>query len=350
MDTSRKWFLAATVQFVFLAILASSAAADDKAFTLDGKTVPEVVASVNGIEVKVNVLEREMMAYKMVSARQGKKVSADSEMGIARKILNKEIEKELIYQKARKMDVQVPSEIVLKELKKIEDQFPSVPFFERALAMQKLTRGMLREKIEKQLVSEKYLRKAIFPKVDVKESRAKEFYDKNADSFIKPEMYHVRHIFVAKLADSEGKTDDKDAAAKAKRIVDGINAEAKKKIERAAKKVKAGGDFVKLVKQFSEDEATVEKGGDLGVLLPETTIPAVAKAMTKLKKGETSGVITSQFGYHIIQLTDKIPSQKATYDEVKADILNILSKKEAEKLRDALLVELKKTAEIQIFI
>ncbi len=350
MITGRKLFPAILVPFVLIPLLASWAVAADKPFTLDGKSVPKVVASVNGIELSANILEREMMAYKMISARQGEEVSTDSELPIARKILNKEIEKELIYQKARKVDVQVPTEIVLKELKKIEDQFPSVPFFERALAMQKLTRGTLREKIEKQLVSEKFLRKEIFPKVDVKEAKAKKFYDENAESFIKPEMYKVRHIFVARLAESEGKVDDKEAAAKAKRMVEGINKEAKDKIDAAAKKLKAGGDFVKLVKEFSEDEATVDKGGDLGVLLPETTIPAIAKAMTRLKKGETSEVISSQFGYHIIQLTETIPSQKASFDEVKADILNILSQKEAERLRDDLLKDLKKTAEIQIFI
>ena len=350
MKTGRTIFRTATIQFVLLQTLMSWAAAADTPFTLNGKSIPKVVATVNGIQLESHLLEREMMAFKMVSARQGKKVSTDAELPLARKILDKEIAKELIYQKARKMDVQVPTDIVLKELKKIEEQFPSVPFFEKALAMQKLTRGTLREKIEKQLVSEKFLRREIFPKVNVKESKVKQFYDENAESFIKPEMYQVRHIFVAKLAESEGKTDDKKAAAKAKRIVEGINSDAKKKIERAEAKLKAGDDFVKLVKAFSEDEATVDKGGDLGVLLPETTIPVIAKAMTQLKKNETSEVLSSPFGYHLVQLTDIIPSEKASFDEVKTDILNILSKKEAEKLRDALLIDLKKTAEIQIFI
>ena len=61
-------------------------------------------------------------------------------------------------------------------------------------------------------------------------------------------------------------------------------------------------------------------------------------------------IIESQFGYHLILLTKKIPSSKAKYEEVKSDILNILSKQEAEKMRDALILDLKKTAEIQVFI
>ena len=115
-------------------------------------------------------------------------------------------------------------------------------------------------------------------------------------------------------------------------------------------KLKKGEDFGNLAKQFSEDEATRDKGGSLGTLVPQTTVPEIADEMIRLTLGETSKVIKSSFGYHIIKLNNKIPSQLAPFEEVKADILNLLLVRETEKYKEELLTGFKKTAKIKMFI
>jgi foldase protein PrsA len=320
-------------------------------FTLNGKPVPKVVAQVNDTQLSSEFLEREMVAFKLMSRQQGREIKPESENKIAHKILQGKIEEELIYQKARLASVQVPDEIILKEIAKIEQQFPNPKLFDRALAMQGLTRGSLREKIERQIVAEKYLRKVIVPKIKRDQLDPKGHYKNNQSMFMKPKMYDVSHIFVGTLDDSSQKqVADQASKKKAQRILDGINKEAHDRISTVAGKLDNGKSFSKLAKEFSEDETSKEKGGSLGVLLPETTIPEIAAEMTKLAMGETSGVIKSSYGYHIIRLNKIVASRLATYEEVEADILNLLMVRETQKLKEELLTRLKKNADIKIFI
>ena len=143
---------------------------------------------------------------------------------------------------------------------------------------------------------------------------------------------------------------DPAAKKKAQRILDGINKEAHEKITAIAGKLEKGESFIKLAKEFSEDESSKEEGGSLGVLLPETTITAIAAEMTKLAMGETSGIIQSSYGYHIIRLNKIIASRMAPFEEVQPDILNLLMVRETQKLKEELLIRLKKNADIKIFI
>ena len=323
----------------------------DAPFTLNGRPVPKVVAQVNGTELKAEFLEREMVAFKLMSLQQGREIKPESEDKIARKILQRKIEEELIYQKARLASVQVPDGIILKEIDKIEKQFPDPKLFDRALAVQRLTRGSLREKIERQLVAEKYLRQVIVPKIKRDQLDPKAHYENNQSTFMKPKMYDVSHIFVRTIDDSsQGNVADPEAKKKARRILDGINKEAHDQIAAIAGNLEKGESFNKLAKEFSEDESSKENGGSLGVLLPETTIPAIGTEMTKLAMGETSGILKSSYGYHIIRLNKIIASRLAPFEEVQPDILNLLMVRETQKLKEELLIRLKNNADIKIFI
>jgi parvulin-like peptidyl-prolyl isomerase len=346
-------FLLLFTAILLLTSIATLNAADTtrKPFKLNGKLVPEVIATVNGTDINSEFLEREMVAFELMSSQQGKTVKSESKNKIAKKILEKEIDEELIYQEARMAGVQIPSDIILKEIQKIEEQFPSPGLFERALAMQKLTRGKLREKIERQLVAEQFLRRVLVPKIKVDELSPKEYYQENKETFMKPKMYVVSHIFVSTLDPSaQGNANDPAMQKKAKRILEGVNKGASDKINAVLQKLKKGKDFGKLAKEFSEDDSTRDKAGSLGTLLPQTTIPEIAAEMERLALGETSGVIKSSFGYHIIKLNDIVPSKLAPFDQVKADILNLLLVRETDKLKKDLLTDLKKNAEIKRFI
>ncbi len=323
----------------------------DAPFTLNGRAVPQVVAQVNETKLSSEFLEREMVAFKLMSRQQGREVKPESEEKIARKILQGKIEEELIYQKARLASVQVPDEIILKEIDKIERQFPDPKLFERALAMQRLTRGSLREKIERQIVAEKYLRQVIVPKIKRDQLDPEAHYKNNQSKFMKPKMYDVSHIFTGIVNDSSQRNvADQASKKKAQRIIDGINKEAHDLISSVARKLDKGESFSKLAKEFSEDGTTKEKGGNLGVLLPETTLSAISAEMTKLALGETSGILQSPYGYHIIRLNKIIASRLASFEEVETDILNLLMVRETQRLKEELLTRLKKSADIKIFI
>ncbi|TYR79005.1 peptidylprolyl isomerase PrsA [Priestia megaterium] len=92
--------------------------------------------------------------------------------------------------------------------------------------------------------------------------------------------------------------------------------------EKTAKEVKAkldkGEDFAKLAEEYSTDKASAQKGGDLGFFGAGEMVPAFQEAAYKLKKGEVSAPVKSDYGYHIIKLVDK--KELASYKEMKDEL------------------------------
>jgi parvulin-like peptidyl-prolyl isomerase len=317
---------------------------------ISGKPVPQVVAKVNGTELTSDLLKREMIAYRLLASRQGKTMETKNEEKIARGLLMKAIDDELIYQQGLKQNINIDSATIDRELDHIQTQFPDKKLFLAALAAQRLTFDVLKINIKKTLVKEAFVRANIVSKVQVHDDKVKSFYDKNKDTFIKPETFKISHIYVSIPAPGDGEADSPEDRAKAKEILDWVKNEARKKIDWASLSLKSGKPFTSVAKEFSEDPKTSEKGGDLGFLMKNQTLPEVSSAMVKLKVGEISSVIESSLGFHIIQLTEKKESHPIALAEVKPEILNHLLKLETEKQLKNYLSGLRKKSEIKIFI
>ena len=120
-------------------------------------------------------------------------------------------------------------------------------------------------------------------------------------------------------------------------------------------KIDAGENFASLANIYTDDPSNYVnpdsgKGGDLGFVMKGQTLPEIANAMVKLKAGETSEVIESSIGFHIVQLNNKENSRVIALDEVKPEILNHLLKFETEKLLQSYLSKLRKRADIKIYL
>jgi len=332
-----------------LLLLPHLAYAESETFKLNGKPVPAIVATINGAALSSEKLQSEFIAFKMRSEHQGQKMTAQEEPLIARELLKAEIMKELIAQKARSLDIKITPEKIDREIQNIEDKFPSHTAFITALAFQRLNIKSLKNKIEKTLLEDELIRQEIAPNVKLKNDAVRNFYNANKAKFMKPALYRIRHILIATIKPPE-KSEDEASHKKALRMARMINDEAKTKAEEVLRKVKAGGNFNQLAKEFSEDEVSKEKGGLLGDLHPGSTIPEIADVMVKLNEGETSAIIQSTFGYHILKLDEIIPSELIPFEESKSDILNILMKRESKKLFKEYLIDLEKTAKVEIFI
>ncbi|ENQ3110327.1 peptidylprolyl isomerase PrsA [Bacillus sp. GKis3/1] len=120
------------------------------------------------------------------------------------------------------------------------------------------------------------------------------------------------------------------------------------KDEATAKKVKEelgqGKSFEELAKQYSEDTGSKEKGGDLGFFGPGKMVKEFEEAAYKLKKDEVSEPVKSQFGYHIIKVTD-IKEPEKSFEQSKADIKKEIVQKKAqdgEFMNDLMMKEIKK--------
>ena len=132
----------------------------------------------------------------------------------------------------------------------------------------------------------------------------KAIYQQNIQQYQVPNRVHAEHILLMTV----GKTDAEVAETKAK--AEDILAQAKKK----------GANFEELAKKYSEDPGSKTKGGDLGWLVQGQTVPEFEKAAFGLNKGETSGLVKTQYGFHIIKVLDKETAHTQTFDEVKDSI------------------------------
>ncbi len=323
--------------------------AESEIFKLNGKPVPSIVANVNGVALNSTRLESELISFRMRAELQGKKIKPSEELLIARELLKAEIMKEIISQKAKSLNIKITPDQIDTQIQGIEDKFPSHSAFITALAFQRMNIKALKEKIESTLLEDELIRHEIAPKVKLSDDAAQDYYNANKTQFMKPALYRIRHILISTIP-SPQKLDDEASHKKALRMTRMINEEAKAKAEEVLQKVKAGGNFEKLAKEFSDDEASKEKGGMLGDLHPGSTIPEIAETMVKLNEGNTSGIIDSSFGHHILKLDEIIPSVLIPFKDAQSDILNILMKRETKKLFKEYVIHLEKTAKIEIFI
>lgn len=172
---------------------------------------------------------------------------------------------------------------------------------------------------------------ALRSKVTVTDAEIQAQYQANIATYSTPEQVHVRHI----LLKTEGKDDAKVKAA----------------AEAVLAKVKApGADFAKLATQFSEDEGSKEKGGEYDFFGKGTMVKEFEEAAWALKPDEISGLVKTQFGYHIIKLLEKRPASTKPLAEVKAQIDDQIrwgkAQTEAQKINDEIAPSIKQPADL----
>lgn len=142
----------------------------------------------------------------------------------------------------------------------------------------------------------------------VKEADAKTFYDDQVKQIPPQEEVRARHILV----------DGKDKAAE------------------IADKLAKGGDFAALAKEFSKDPGSKETGGDLGFFSKGQMVPQFEEAAFKMKAGEVSPPIETQFGWHVLKVEEKRTKPLPTFDQVKDRIVASLVNKKTQEATVAL--------------
>lgn len=172
---------------------------------------------------------------------------------------------------------------------------------------------------------------ALKGRVTVTDRDVEAYYQEHKDDFKEPEQVCASHILVKVKA----KPDDPDGHPEA---------EAKKLAESALAQVKAGGDFATLAKKVSEDKGSAERGGDLGCFPRGRMVPEFDNAAFSLASGETSDLVKSSFGYHVIRAVshreETTPALTQVKEQIRANILEqrggALAEEKAEAVADAL--------------
>jgi peptidyl-prolyl cis-trans isomerase D len=154
----------------------------------------------------------------------------------------------------------------------------------------------------------------------------KKEYNSEVDKFRTAERVNLRHILIK--ADATN-----DAAMKAK-------------AESILKQIQNGGDFAKLAKENSQDPGSAAMGGELGWIVKGQTVPEFEKAAFSLQPGQTSGLIKTVYGYHILQVEQHEQAHLQPFDQVKgqltAEYMQKYTNDQMEKLADKAEAELRK--------
>jgi parvulin-like peptidyl-prolyl isomerase len=309
----------------------------------EGMNIPGVVAKVNGTELRSDYIR---FRVNLDIRRIGQNLSSQEKAKLAGAIIEKEIVRELMYQEGQSKGKGVSPETVEKELQAFKKSYNSEEKFQETLKMRGLSEEELKKGIEVDLIAKTLLDERVKGKVHVTDTQVKKFYEDKKESFKRPESFRARHIFVGYVPFDVMKTTPREEL---KDKAGEYRAAAKKKVDEVFAKIKSGGNFEELAKQYSEDKGTAEKGGDLDFMYKGVFDPQFDKAVAELKIGETSDIVETEFGYHIIRLMETRPSDYAPFKDVEESIQKHLFMTEAQKLVGRYIEGLRKKADIIVY-
>lgn len=188
----------------------------------------------------------------------------------------------------------------------------------RGIDKDKETREVINE-AKKKIIIAKFIKEEVEDRIKVSEKEMKLYYDEHKDDFKSPQLWRASHILV------------------------GTEQEAKDIRARLAK----GENFEDLARQYSTD-ATASRGGDVGYFRMGQLVPEFENACARLNVGETGDILRTQFGYHIIKVTDKKEPTVEDFDKVKQAVESELKRRKRAELFDKLVMDLKKKYGVQI--
>ncbi len=257
----------------------------------------DVVASVNGVSISKEELYSTLV----------KQYGASS--------LSALIDNKIIEQEADKKDITITDKEINEELQTYIDSYGGEEAFQSALEQSGLKENDVKSDVENYLKIEKLLE----PEIKVTEEEMKTYFDENKESFNEQEQVEASHILV----------DDKKTA------------------EEVAQKLADGQDFAELAKEYSTDASNAESGGELGYFSKGEMAAEFEEAAFSMAKGEISDLVKTEYGYHIIKVTDKKAAKEAVYEDHKEDIKEILFDQKLQSEYATWLQEKKDEAEIE---
>jgi peptidyl-prolyl cis-trans isomerase C len=290
-------------------------------------TLPPVIARVNGEEVSKDDLDR-LVTQMEVDA--GMKIPPDRRDEIYRKAIDQLVTYTLLVQETKTRKVEVSEADAKKmtdaRIADLRKQVPNADAFNKALAARNMTLTRLRSDIRKDIAINRMLQQELSKLPAVSEADMKDYYAKNPDQFRGVRASHI-------LIRPEGFDDASKKKARAR-------------IDDLLKQARAGSDFGDLARKNSAD-GSAQAGGDLGYFTKEAMVPEFSKAAFALEPGQISDVVETQFGYHIIKVTEK---KELQFPEVAEKLRGMLTERRQGEAQEAFIKSLKDKARIEVLV
>ncbi len=322
-----------------------------------GKPPADQVARVNSTAIsKANFdqeVERTLARFKGPTGQ----IPPQLESRIKDSTLKRMIDDALIRDKAKQLGVGITPDEMTTKFNEHKSRFGSDQEFRDFLTRSKSTEEQVKSSLEMQMLRERVLEKmATAPTVTDEE--IEKYFTEHKDNFKEQEQVRARHVLArieappaaqptppapgAAPAPAPAPADNKKALEEAKK-------KARAKIEAAQKKLKSGAKFEDVAKEMSDD-VTKNNGGDLGFFARGRMVPPFEETAFKLKPGDTSGIVETSFGFHIIKVEEHKEARERPLEEVKESIRASLLARKRSDLRRDVLKKIKDEAKIEEFV
>ena len=292
-----------------------------------------IAAVVNDEIVTLNEVDRESQP---VIREAEKKAALDNvtRSQIRRAALEHLVEKKLIDQKIKELNIKVTDEEIRQAIEDVKKQnnMASQEVLVKALASQGLSFEKYRSQLQEQIEKLKLVSVEVRAKIQVGESEMREYYEANRAKYSEDETFRARHIFF--------RTNEKAPSEDIKRSMNTalmVLAEAK-----------SGKDFAELAKSYSEDPAARKDGGDLGTFKKGDMMPELETAILSMNPGEVSELVYTVSGFHIVKLEERISGKMKSFESVKSEIEDALYRKKSEERFSQWAKELRSKASIEM--
>lgn len=276
------------------------------------------VATVNGEGITQQEFDSDFQVYKKIyeqqlgedSMSQAGEDGKTLEESLKEDIVEKLIMEKIVAQEAKEMNIDVTPEEIQEQMEQYITAMGGQEKFDEFLKTNEISKEFFEENLKKELLFNKH-REAFINNTTIDEKEAKDYFEANKDDLI---VVRASHILVK--TEEEGKE--------------------------VLKRLNAGEEFGKLALELSIDKASAQQGGDLGYFGKGSMIAEFEDAAFALNVGETSGLVKTEVGYHIIKVEDR----KDTYEALKDDMISILKEnKYLEKIQD-----LRENAKVKVFL
>jgi parvulin-like peptidyl-prolyl isomerase len=270
------------------------------------------------------------------------------------RIVNELIVKKILDQEVKKRDIVVTEEDIKAAREEMLDNIGGEERLRELLKQNNITERQFREDVKNEVKINKLV-EAVSP-TSVSEKDVKDFYERNKNDFNFPERVKASHILIEANPDAiAAKLMDKNKAKplSEEQLKAQVEAEmAKQKAlaeEVRAKAVATPEDFAKLAKEYSKDPGSARKGGDLGFFDKNTMVTPFSDVAFSIKPNTISDVVETQFGYHIIMVTDRAKAGIAPFSQMEPELRAFLEQSQKIENLQRLFEGLKASAKV-VFI
>lgn len=294
------------------------------------RPVPREVARVNGVAIKEDRLALAVNALMPMESFH-RNVSADKMAALRQKAIDRLIDEELRYQDGVRRGIRVTPADVDGRIAELTAQYGGAQ--KLALAEQKsgVTVPQLRREITRALTIQQAFARTVTAQCQVTRDEAAKFFHDNPSRFVQPEQLHIFAITIG--------VDPSSTAARW--------AEAKSRAEDVLNRIQKGAKFEDLARTYSTDPSK-KTGGDMGYFHRGTLNDDFEKAASQLKVGQSSEVIKTLYGFHIVRLGDIRAPRARTFAEVSAELRKDLTTRRCTEMETAWAAKLRAGATVDV--